>query len=62
MADILQGLDGVASQMDDILVFCKTHKEHDDQLTVVLTWIQAAGATLNREKCCFGPEVPRTCS
>ena len=51
MADILQG---VASQMDDILAFCKTHKEHDDQLTAVLTWIQAAGATLNREKCCFG--------
>ena len=40
--------------MDDILVFGKTHKEHDDRLTAVLTRIQAAGATLNREKCSFG--------
>ena len=40
--------------MDDILVFGSTPKEHDDRLTAVLTRIQAAGVTLNREKCSFG--------
>ena len=40
--------------MDDILVFGKTHKKHDDRLMAGLTRIQAAGATLNRKKCSFG--------
>ena len=54
MSSILQGMDGVVCQMDDILVFGRTTTEHDNRLTAVLTRIQAAGVTLNREKCSFG--------
>ena len=54
MSNILQVMDGVMCQMDDILVFGRTPKEHDNRLTTVLTRIQAAGVTLNREKCSFG--------
>ena len=53
MANILQDLDGVVCQMDNIVLFGKAHKEHDDQLTTVLIQIQAVGATLNRENCSF---------
>ena len=37
MSNILQGIDDVVCQMDDILVFGRTPKEHDDHLTTVLT-------------------------
>ena len=40
--------------MDDILVFGKDQSEHDQRLTAVLERIEAAGATLNPEKCKFG--------
>jgi len=40
--------------MDDVLVFGKDQSEHDRRLTAVLEHIEAAGATLNPEKCKFG--------
>ena len=54
MSRILSGLDGVLCQMDDVLVFGRDQSEHDARLTAVLTRIEAAGATLNRDKCEFG--------
>ena len=53
MCRILQGLDGVLCLMDDVLVFGKDEAEHKARLTAALKRIQAAGATLNAEKCEF---------
>ena len=39
--------------MDDVLIFGKDVQEHDARLEQVLHQIQAAGATLNQEKCQF---------
>ena len=39
--------------MDDILIFGKDQKEHDERLTATLQAIQRAGLTLNCEKCQF---------
>ena len=49
MMAILDGLQGVVCQMDDVLVFCSTHAEHNMQLNAV----HKTGATLNAEKCEF---------
>ena len=51
MANILEGLHGVVCQIDVVMVFGATRKEHDDRLFAVL--LQAAGVTLNAEKCKF---------
>jgi len=40
--------------MDDILIFGKDQAEHDARLEAALTRIEAAGATLNSQKCEFG--------
>ena len=50
MANILEGLHGVVCQIDDVMVFGATRKEHDDRLFAVLQRLQAAGVTLNAEK------------
>ena len=42
--------------MDDVLVFGKDKKEHDERLMAALRRIQAAGATLNPSKCEFRKE------
>ena len=39
--------------MDDVLVYGRNTKEHDERLLQVLKKIEVAGATLNREKCQF---------
>ena len=53
MSTILDGLAGVLCLMDDILTFGKDQKEHDTRLTAALEKIQAAGVTLNKDKCEF---------
>ena len=53
MNTILDGLAGVLCLMDDILIFGKDQKEHDTRLTAALERIQAAGVTLNKDKCEF---------
>ena len=50
MSEILSGLDGVLCLMDDVLVFGKDKKEHDERLMAALKRIEAAGATLNPSK------------
>ncbi|KAK3522628.1 hypothetical protein QTP86_028199, partial [Hemibagrus guttatus] len=37
--------------LDDILVWGKDQQQHDDRLHTVLNKLQAAGVTLNMEKC-----------
>ena len=53
MKKILAGLPGVLCHMDNVLIFGKNVQEHDIRLEQVLLQIQAAGATLNQEKCQF---------
>ena len=54
MSNILQSIDGVVCHMDYMLVFGRTHKEHDNCIIAVFDRIKVAGVTLNREKCSFG--------
>ena len=53
MGKLLVGLPGVLCHMDDVLIFGKDVQERDARLQQVLQQIQAAGATLNQEKCQF---------
>ena len=56
MCEILKGLRGILCQMDDVLAFGQNYEEHDVRLDTALHRIQAAGATLNKEKCVFRME------
>ena len=49
----LQGTDDVKNVADDILIFGRTHKEHDQALDKCLTHLSEKGPTLNRSKCKF---------
>ena len=53
MSQILAGQDGALCHMDDALIFGHTQQEHDSCLKAALTKIQAAGLTLNADKCEF---------
>ena len=53
MSVLLEGVDGVVCLMDDILVYGKTQEEHDERLIKTLQRLEAAGLTLNRDKCEF---------
>jgi len=53
MSNILTGFPGVVCHVDDILIFRKDQAEHDTRLIAVFQAVQAAGLTLNREKCQF---------
>ena len=50
---ILAGQEGALCHMDDVLIFGHTQQEHDSRVNAVLTKIQAAGLTLNTDKCEF---------
>ena len=47
------GLPGLLCLMDDVLVYGSDRHEHDTHLDAVLTRIQNAGITLNKDKCEF---------
>ena len=53
MSKILSGLEGVLLLMDDVLVFGKDQKKHDEHLQAALKRIKEARATLNPAKCFF---------
>lgn len=50
---MLRDLEGVICLIDDILIYGNTQEEHDERLLAVLTRLEEAGLTLNREKCEF---------
>lgn len=55
---ILEGLDGVESFIDDILIWGCTKDQHDQRLKAVLDRVREANLKLNRDKCYIGiPEV-----
>jgi len=51
MTETLQGLQGVAVYMDDIIVYGKDMEEHDLCLQKVLERVESAGLKLNKDKC-----------
>ena len=53
MDNLLQGLSGVCTYLDDILVTGKTHDEHINNLNAVLTRLRKAGMRVKKEKCQF---------
>ena len=50
---VLENQSGVARIMDDMVVYGKDVKEHDERLTQVLDRLSKANITLNKEKCEF---------
>ena len=50
MNQILDGMDGVACLIDDILIYGTTQAEHDQRLMKVLRKICDTGLTLNKDK------------
>lgn len=51
---ILAGLEGVISVMDDILVYGPNEKIHDERLELVLERLKSFDFVLNEKKCVFG--------
>ena len=45
---------GVVNSQDDIIVYAKSKKEHDDLLLELFKRIRDSGLKLNRQKCSFG--------
>lgn len=54
MEQILNGCDGTLNASDDIIVYGKTKKEHDERLNCVLKRIKNFNVKLNYDKCVFG--------
>ena len=48
---ILEGVKGVVSYQDDLIVHGRDQAEHDRRLALVLQRLEVAGLTLNQEKC-----------
>lgn len=53
MSQLLDGIDGVLCHMDDVLISGKDQTQHDIRLTEVLTRLDTARVTLNKDKCLF---------
>ena len=49
----LQGLNGVKNIVDDIIVWGRTQKEHDDNLQALLQRLRDTGLTAKKSKCLF---------
>ena len=49
--ETLEGIDGAINISDDILVFGKTHSEHNRNLAAVFQRLREKGLTLNKSKC-----------
>ena len=52
MSQLLAGIPGVICDIDDVMVFAESEKQHDERLHTVLDKLEKAGVTLN-EKCRF---------
>ncbi len=50
---VLAGVEGCMNISDDIIVFGKNQKEHDEALNAVLQRLEESGLTVNVKKCEF---------
>ncbi|KAK7106488.1 hypothetical protein V1264_017738 [Littorina saxatilis] len=57
MTQLFSGQSGVICDIDDLLIYGRNQKEHDDNLDHVLKKLENAGVTLNAEKCQFSKET-----
>ena len=46
-------MEGVETDIDDVLIFARTKEEHDQNLKAVLIRMQENNMTLNIKKCVF---------
>ena len=53
MNNILEGLEGVESEIDDLLVHGETQNQHDRRIHAVLKRLEESNVTLNKSKCLF---------
>ena len=59
VTEIISGLDGVANDKDDIIIFGKSRTEHDQILRKVLDRIRTSGLKFNKNnQCSFGVSKP----
>ena len=54
VAEIIEGLDGVANEIDDIIVWGSTLEIHNQRLHAVFERIRQSGLKLNKDKCVIG--------
>ena len=54
VASIFQGIDGVHTEMDDVIIAAKSHSQHDQALIQVLKRARENNLKLNSDKCQFG--------
>ncbi|XP_041973958.1 uncharacterized protein K02A2.6-like [Aricia agestis] len=59
MHQILRGIDGCFSFVDDLLIFAEDEDSHKKLLRQVLERLDQNGVTLNIEKCEFGKKFPQ---
>jgi hypothetical protein len=52
--NVLSGLGGCFNMADDVLVYGRDQKQHDEHLHAVLQRLETSGLTLNVPKCLFG--------
>ena len=51
LAEILKDLEGVATYIDDILIYAENTKLHEERLQNTLDTLKRAGLKLNNDKC-----------
>lgn len=51
---VLKGCKGVLNYLDDILIYGRTKREHDENLAKVLARLKKHNVKLNKDKCVFG--------
>lgn len=54
LARLFEGVNNVDTSMDDIIIYARDVKEHDETLNKVLDSCQQNGLKLNKAKCLFG--------
>lgn len=62
MDQILEGLHGVASVADDIVVYGKDEEEHNRNLTALMEQAAEAGMVFNSDKCTIKQNNISTCT
>ncbi|MCG7876437.1 MAG: RNase H-like domain-containing protein [Candidatus Thiodiazotropha endolucinida] len=54
ISQLFEGLEGVETDIDDILIWGRSKEEHDQRLRLALKRCEDIGLTLNKDKCVIG--------